>query len=149
MNDTDVRISFRQGVYLHGVACVLFVSGGLAAWYDLLEAAGRDGVLAPSFRTWSLKVHGASALLFLIALGALVPTHIQRAWAARRNRVNGVVFASALIVLIVTGYGLYYFGDEALREVARWIHLSVGLVEPAFLGLHIVLGRRTRSALDA
>lgn len=81
-------------------------------------------------------------MAFLIALGILIPMHIRRAWQARRNRANGAFFVTIIGILVVTGYGLYYFGDEHLRSITSWIHLMLGLVAPLLLVWHIWLGRR-------
>ena len=91
---------------------------------------------------WLLKIHGGAAMAFLVALGILIPTHIKRAWQVRRNRANGAFFVTVMGVLVVTGYGLYYFGDDRWRSAASWMHLILGLAAPALLALHIWFGRR-------
>ena len=84
----------------------------------------------------------------LVLIGMLLTGHVRFAWRARRNRGNGSLFLSALAVLSVTGYGLYYAGDESLREWTSWIHLGVGLALPLFLILHVWLGKKTRPSLQ-
>jgi uncharacterized membrane protein len=80
----------------------------------------------------------------LVLIGTLLNEHVRLAWRARRNRANGSVFLSAFAFLTITGYGLYYAGDERLRAWTSWVHLAVGLVLPILLLIHILLGRRTR-----
>ena len=149
MNSGDgIRLSRRQGLWLHAIACMVFLSGAVAAGCDLLEAAGRELEAGPLLRAGALRVHGGAAMLFLVAVGALIPTHLQRAWTARRNRWSGACFTAVLAALAVTGYGLYYFGGERLREITRWLHLGLGLAEPGLLLLHIFLGRRSRPRMS-
>jgi len=81
-------------------------------------------------------------MAFLVALGILIPTHVKRAWQARRNRANGFILVAVIAMLIVTGYGLYYFGDDRWRSAASSIHLALGLASPMLLVLHIWQGRR-------
>ena len=39
-------------------------------------------------------LHGGTAMLILMLLGALVPVHIERAWRARKNRATGIVMVA-------------------------------------------------------
>jgi len=75
-------------------------------------------------------------------MGALIPLHLLRSWRAKKNRVTGSVMASFNAVLIVTAFGLYYLGSEALRPWISWIHIGAGLLLVLMFPLHIVLGRR-------
>lgn len=123
---------------------LLFLSG--AGWVLFGWGAERDetrGELFRSFKVGMLKLHGAAAMAFLVAVGILIPTHIRRAWQARRNRVNGAFFVTVMALLVGSGYGLYYFGGEQSRAAASWIHLTLGFASPVLLAWHIWLGRLT------
>jgi uncharacterized membrane protein YfcA len=91
-----------------------------------------------------MKIHGAAAMAILVLIGMLLCGHVRFAWRARRNWANGSIFLSAFGVLAITGYGLYYTGDERLRAWTSWLHLAVGLALPILLLFHIFLGKRTR-----
>lgn len=140
----DVRLSLRHVLLLHAVACLLFVSGGAAALQDILEAAGHDDVVPLSLKAWALTVHGGAAMVFLVLLGTVLPTHVVRAWRSGRNRAIGIVLLVVIALLIMTGYGLYYFSGERLRLVTQWTHLGLGIVEPVLFIVHLMHGRRTR-----
>ncbi len=103
-----------------------------------------EGLAVPADSTaaWSLRAHGLSAMLSLLVLGSLVLAHMRRACVLRRNRVSGLVLASIFVVLIASGYALYYFGSEELRPVIGTIHWLLGLVCAPLLVLQIALGRR-------
>jgi hypothetical protein len=127
---------------LHGVFALLFLSGAAwAYWNNLVPSPGDFEISA---KAWAMKIHGAAAMAILVVVGMLLSSHVRFAWRARRNRANGSVFLSVLVILTVTGYGLYYAGGESLRSWASWIHLTVGLALPLLLILHIRLGKRTR-----
>jgi hypothetical protein len=140
----DVRLSSRHATILHAVVCVLFLSGALAAGYDLLALTERDDLMPLWVKAWALMVHGGAAMLFLILFGSVLPVHVKRAWHAGRNRLSGSLLMVAISVLIITGYGLYYIGHELSREVMLWTHLVLGCGEPILFVTHLLLGRKTR-----
>ena len=91
-----------------------------------------------------LKLHGAAAMLGLLVLGSLLSIHIDRFWRLRRNRRAGGVFLACALLLIGSGYGLYYFGGEQTRALSRQIHIVIGfLALPAF-AVHLWRGRALR-----
>lgn len=93
-----------------------------------------------------MKAHGAVAMLALLVTGALTP-HVKRGWKANRNRLSGAILVATLVFLIVTGYGLYYTGDEALREWCSHWHAWIGLGLGAILPAHVIAGRWIMRAL--
>jgi len=125
---------------VYAVLAVLFLSGAIWGYLQYL-VSGAD---VAASKSWCLKIHGAAAMATLVLIGVLLHGHVRFAWRARRNRVNGVLVLSALGFLTLTGYGLYYAGDERLRAWTSWIHLGLGLALPALLVMHILLGGRTR-----
>jgi hypothetical protein len=130
-----------QKYSLYAVLALLFLSGVAWACWNYLWSTGD---FEASGKVWAMKIHGAAAMAVLVLVGMLLSVHVRFAWRARRNRANGSVFMGAFAVLTITGHGLYYSGNEALRAWSSWIHLGVGLVLPILLLVHILVGRRTR-----
>lgn len=134
-------------------AVVVALAGSGAAWllvhfgdslgYDLSELARIAG------EAWALRVHGAAAIVALLAVGAMLATHTRLGWALRRNRSSGSLLVGTLFVLIATGYALYYLVDDASRPPVSVLHWSLGLALLPVLFAHIVLGRRSRRGTDA
>jgi hypothetical protein len=119
---------------LYGTLGLLWITG--MAWLP-----GKEGTPA---RILCMKIHGAAAMAFLIVFGALLFQHVPDGWGEKRQRATGsglVVFCS---FLILTGWGLYYFGNESLRRITSLAHSLIGGLVPAFLLVHILLGRRHR-----
>lgn len=144
MKRRGIQFSTRHKRWFYSVTVLLFLTGAVwALGGALAESAGNHGDFFRAARQWSLKLHGAAAMAFLVALGILIPTHLRRGWTARRNRINGAFLVSVVGLLVVTGYGLYYFGGEQSRAVASWVHLIVGFASPLLLALHIWHGRRS------
>ena len=134
-----LKPSFRYAIY--AAFAVLFLSG--AGWFvaDWQKDISSDDIWQQVAANM-LMVHGGAAMLALMMMGALVPLHLLRSWRAKKNRVTGSVMASFNAVLIVTAFGLYYLGSEALRPWISWIHIGAGLLLVLMFPLHIVLGRR-------
>jgi hypothetical protein len=136
---------------LYGVVVALAGSG--AGWllvhfgdslgYDRSELARIAG------EAWALRVHGAAAIVALLAVGAMLATHTRLGWALRRNRSSGSLLVVTLFVLIATGYALYYLVDDASRPPVSVLHWGLGLALLPVLLAHIVLGRRSRGGTDA
>ena len=89
-----------------------------------------------------LMIHGGAAMLALMALGALIPMHLLRAWRVRKNLASGITVATVNAVLIVTAFGLYYLGSDSVRPWMSRIHIGAGVFLALMLPLHILLGRR-------
>jgi hypothetical protein len=65
----------------------------------------------------------------------------------RAEHLAGCVIVAIMVLLIVSGYALYY-SDEGLRPVISALHWIIGLGAPAALIWHIVTGRGTHSTSD-
>ena len=139
----------RQRMRLHGrfkplfytVFWILFLSGALWLIVDFFDPNKTHSGLA----TGLMKSHGAAAMASLIVLGWLIPTHIQLGWHHKKNRVTGAIIVGIISMLVASGYGLYYFGDESLRDICIWVHCLLGLLFPIALVWHIWKGRKKRN----
>ena len=116
----------------------------MAWWWlhDFITVESDFGPRSSPLESWSLKLHGLAAMLSLVVVGTLIPLHIRRGWHARRNHWNGALLITVLILLTLTGYGLYYSGIEALRAASSWTHRILGVLLPVIIVLHIWAGRR-------
>jgi hypothetical protein len=136
----QLRSSFRYWTY--AVFSVLLLTGAawlVADWQKDADEAWQQAAAN------LLMIHGGAAMLALMALGALIPLHLLRAWRARKNLVSGLIVATVNAVLIVTAFGLYYLGSEVVRPWMSWIHIATGFFLALMIPLHIMLGRRARA----
>jgi magnesium-transporting ATPase (P-type) len=145
MKRRGFQISRRHRLTLYAVSLTLFLSGVCWAWIHHLDEAGRAGEDLVKLKQPLIAVHGFSAMAFVLLLGTLLAGHVRRAWHARKNWKNGVFFLAAISLLTLSGYALYYLGDENWRNAAGHFHLWLGVMAPAFLVLHIWLGRCSTS----
>ena len=134
-----LAISLRRG--LHGAIALLFASG--TAWLVVRYLVAPNRLL-DDLAAMTMRVHGAAAMAALVLTGGAVALHVPAAWRERRNRVSGLAFSAVLAVIVVTGYVLYYFGNETARAAASAGHWLLGLALPAAFACHIWLGRRNR-----
>jgi hypothetical protein len=132
--------AFRYSIY--ATFAVLFLSGAVWLIADSLKDS-ENGELWQQVAATLLMTHGGSAMITLMVLGALVPVHMRFGWRARKNLSTGIVMATVAAILIVTAFGLYYFGAEGGRAIAGDVHTWLGVASPVLLVAHIWWGRRT------
>ncbi len=128
---------------LYAVAAALWASGALwiVAHYFWVKQAEYGPETSPA-EPWALRVHGLFAMAALSFLGLLWAVHVVRGWTARRGRWSGGFLFGLALILVVTGYLLYYVGDDQMRGWASLFHWVLGLIAlPAFL-LHRFLPKR-------
>lgn len=136
-----LRLDPRFRYAFYATVAMLFITG--VAWLvadqlknsptgELWQAVGAD----------LLMVHGGTAMIMLMMLGALIPLHVQRSWRAKKNRIAGTVMCVFNAVLVVTAFGLYYSGGDTLRIWTSDVHIVVGICLPIALVIHIAVGRR-------
>jgi hypothetical protein len=125
----------RLAVY--AVALGVWASG--VGWLVLRYALRREGPFGPEthpLAPWALKAHGALAFAALWLMGVLWAAHLVNGWTAGRRRWSGGVLFGLALFLILTGYLLYYAGDEQLRDVVSKLHWAAGLGTPLAFTLH-------------
>lgn len=123
---------------LYATLAVLWVTGivWMIAHFTQADASAMSPV-----QPWTMKIHGATAMLYLVMLGTLLPIHVRVAWHHQRNRLAGAALLAINAFLLVTGWMLYYVGSEAARPAISALHWGIGAGLPLFLYLHIRFAR--------
>lgn len=128
-------LSWSGGVlWLTGVVWLLLHHFG--------QAQGEFGPQTNPAEPWLLRLHGAAMIAILLGGGGLLVAHVWRGWGYRRQRVAGAALGGVAVLLIVTGYLLYYVGDEDARS---WVSLVHWIVGAAALPLFVWHSRRGRA----
>lgn len=138
-----MRLGFVQKSAVWTAATVVALSG--VAWFvlhDLIDAEPGEP------ERLLLMLHGISAYAILIAIGSLLPLHVRSGWHRRRKRWTGGSTLAMLVLLAMTGLVLYY-GGEATREPARWIHIAIGIACIALFPVHALLTATVRRSADS
>ena len=131
---------FRFAIY--AAFSILFITGvGWLVSDQMKDAASGESWQATA--AYMLMVHGGAAMATLMLLGALVPLHVRHGWRMRRNRITGTLMAACNAALILTAFGLYYFGPDTLRSWTSGVHIGAGLFVPVLFCIHVFVGRRS------
>jgi len=120
-----------------------------AVWlllHHFMRRQGELGIVPHPLEPWTLKLHGASAFAALWLAGFLWSSHIIPAWRRMRRPASGITLAVLFAGLIVSGYLLYYVGDESWRARVALAHWLVGLALPLSLIAHVLDRRQGGSA---
>src|SRR5258708_21711420 len=80
-----------------------------------------------------MKLHGAFSFASLWLFGLLWGVHVIKGWSGGRRRWSGGTLAGILIGLMLTGYLLYYVGDEDVRDLVSIAHFPVAHALPHLL----------------
>lgn len=131
----------RLAIYL--ITTLLVASG--VAWLVVVYALAPPGEPTPAPHALAgpvLAAHGVVAYLALAVYALVGHAHLRTGWRVPALRVAASWMCAALLLLIGTGLGFYYFADEATASALRWSHVAAGTVLPFSVALHIVRGRR-------
>lgn len=134
-----VRLGTARRRLLYGLVTALTLTG--AVWM-IVHFTQPEDAMPNAVEPWMMRIHGGAAMLFLFFAGTMLYGHMLGAWQRRRNRLSGGIASAVFVVLVLTGYGLYYFGGDQLRNVTEWLHWSIGLGAPLVVWWHIRRGRR-------
>lgn len=126
--------ALRRGIY--AVCALLWVSG--CTWLVIHYAFPTTTDFGPAPNPWEpviLCLHGWSALCGVFLLGWITAGHISDRWRRSRNRLSGFSLAGFALVLVLSGYALYYTTDR-FHDVAASLHEVLGVVAIAFALTH-------------
>lgn len=125
------RLSRLRRVAIYAVGIGVWISGILwLLFHYFVVHEGPFGPTVSPLEPWWLKLHGAFAFGAIWIFGLLWGVHIPVGWAGRRRHLSGGLLVGLLAWLIISGYLLYYVGDEQLRAATSLTHWLIGLVVP-------------------
>jgi hypothetical protein len=128
---------------IFAVGALLWLSGALWMLVHLAFPAHNEfGTLPNPWEAPLMRLHGLIAVAAVFLFGWLSASHMPLRWAAPGNRSSGLWLLGAMVVLVVTGYALYYSTGTA-HAAAGAVHQWLGLAALA-LALAHWLGIRTR-----
>ncbi|MBY0467681.1 MAG: DUF4405 domain-containing protein [Burkholderiaceae bacterium] len=137
------RLVRWQRHWLYSTGTLLTLTG--AAWLTIHYSIGAGaGQLPHPAEVWSMRLHGLAAFAGLFALGALAAAHIPQGWRLSKHsrwagqRTTGCALCALGVMLVLSGYLLYYFAPEEVRPVLGWAHAVLGIA----MGLAVLFHRR-------
>lgn len=142
----SMELTSRRKYLVYAIVVSTWLSGVIwIALHYFFAQHGEFGAEPNPFEFWFLALHGACAFAALWLAGWIWTTHIVPWWSARRRRNSGIVLIGLVVLLIVSGYLLYYASGDALREWVSIVHWSVGLAVAIPMIVHALRSRRYRT----
>ena len=124
------------------ISVIVIISGFLWLYFDFfIRVETEFSLQVHPLQNTFLILHGSSSMIFLIALGSVLPIHVFKAWKTKNNRLSGGIFLLLFTILILTGIGLYYSGVEENRQLLSILHWVIGILFPIFFVIHIYFGK--------
>jgi len=131
----------RAAIYL--IIGGLWLSGCL--WLVLDEFFARPGPFGPTPHPWEpalLLVHGVVAIAAMYLLGWVSLRHILRWWPGHLRRLSGATLSTCLVLLVVTGFALFFVSEDRWQHAAAFSHDACGLLVTVFGIQHWFFARR-------
>jgi len=125
----------RLAVYVVGGGIWLTGAAWLVAHY-LLARSGPFGPNPHPLEFWSRATHGAFGFAFLWLIGVLWNVHIPAGWRSFKRRWSGSLMFGVAGWLVVSGYLLYYLGNDQVISAVSVLHWSVGLASAGIFLFH-------------
>jgi len=135
----------RRAVYAIGGG--IWLTG--AAWVLLHYFFVRNGPFGPNphpLEFWSRAAHGAFGFASLWLFGMLWGAHVTDGWRSLRRRWTGSLMFVLFGWLVVSGYLLYYLGNDGIIGATALLHWSVGLICPLPFLIHRSAGTSKKEA---
>ncbi len=128
---------------LYGVSLVTLLTGLLLVptFLDLRLEWDVPWRLDFAMRLLVVAGHALVAFWLLMLFGATWTVHIRHGWRIRENLVSGFTLVGGMLLLALSGVGIYYFGDEDMSLISSTLHTVIGIIAPLFLLYHISFGK--------
>ncbi|ABM00861.1 hypothetical protein SHAM105786_05240 [Shewanella amazonensis] len=133
--------------YLLMLSMTLCAATGLAMYPWVLEFKLEWELPMALNGQWRLPLvstHALSAAVLLMLLGALWQVHMRAGWRKKENRFSGIFMAFSIVLLMLTGVGLYYLSAESAQLAASLAHSVLGLSLVGLFTWHWIQGHRVR-----
>ena len=133
----SLLLSRNQRILLYVTAIGVWATGVLwLIFHFFLQTEGPFGLQNnPLEKIW-LQLHAGFSFIAIGLFGLLWTNHIVRGWHMNWRRLSGGVMVAAIVVLIVSGYALYYVESQKLDDITSIIHWGIGLVALVLFLIH-------------
>jgi uncharacterized membrane protein YfcA len=131
----EVLGPFQKKIF-YMISVFLWLTGMIWLYFRYGMDPGEFGPQSHPSQSVVLMIHGALAIGFCIVLGASL-YHMWPGWKKKIQRFSGVALLMVCMILILTGWGLYYIGDEHLREFTSIAHSLLGVILPVLVFYHV------------
>ncbi len=131
----------RLSVYL--IFGSLWLTGCLWLCLDQFFARpGQFGIMPHPWEPAILLLHGVIAILSMSLLGWITAKHVMRWWPAGLRRLSGATLSAFVVLLAVSGFGLFFLSEDRSQHVAAVSHDVLGLGLTVFAIQHWFFAKR-------
>jgi hypothetical protein len=131
----------RLAVYL--IVGALWLTGCLWLYLDQFNAKhGQFGTMPHPLESPILLAHGIVAILSMYLFGWITARHILRLWSGGLRRPSGGALGAVLIILVISGFALFFLVDDRLQHGAAVVHEVLGLAVTVFAIEHWFFRKR-------
>ncbi len=126
---TPLPPALRTALYAAGA--LLWLSG--AVWLVLHHAFPQSTPFGPLPSPWEaplMRAHGLIAVCAVFLIGWMTAAHVTARWGSERNRRSGLVLGGTALLLVLSGYALYYTTGSP-HDAAALVHEAIGVLSPA------------------
>lgn len=133
-----------QELAIYWVSSCLFASGVVwLIYFYFVRVVDQFGFENPHpLQGYFLIGHAVFALPSVWIFGLLWLIHVKPGWRARKKRWSGGTIWSLVLWMILSGYSLYYIGDDEIRGWLSLSHWVAGLPALVVFLVHIFLQLR-------
>lgn len=126
----------------------VWLTGGLwLLFHYFLVKQGEFGPTANPLEPGGLSCTAPLRLPQSGIFGLLWGIHIAKLWPHKCRRWSGGILTGVFALLMVSGYLLYYVGDDRIRPLISAAHWVMGLACPIFFVWHRLRRRAIRSSI--
>ena len=139
----SIRLGSSRRLGLYAIGIGVWLTGGLwLVFHYWFITEGQFGPQVHPSELWWLRLHGAFAFATIWLFGLMWGIHVTVAWPFGRRRWSGAIMTGLLLWLTISGYLLYYVGDEKARPIISVLHWTLGLTCPLVFFWHRFRFRR-------
>jgi Na+/proline symporter len=104
---------------------------------------GPFGAIPHPLEPLLLLLHGISSIAAMYLLGWITSRHVLRWWTSGMRRLSGSVLAAMFVLLVVSGFALFFVSEDEWQHGAAVVHEVLGVAITAFAVQHwFFRGRR-------
>jgi len=138
MPKINLKVDIRYQWWLFILITVSLISGlAFFALNNWFEIKGEFGFEKHPAQFPILKIHGAAAFLMMMTYGFFLGGHARAGWKVKNRPILGIIVAILPLLLMISGYLLYYIASDLTREIVVYFHVIIGISLPIILILHI------------
>ena len=146
MSKINAKISTKYRYFFYLMLMMSFISGsGYWLLKNYFMSEGDFGPQAHFLQYPLLQSHGFFAFWMLLCFGAIFASHIPVNWHRKQGRKSGVALLSAIGVLLICSYSLYYLVSQDWHWLLANSHTVIGITLPFILILHLKLARKSKN----